>query len=176
LFASERPVALWLTASFAIRMPSERRRRLILWSRSGRALLGLQRRDRFGTIRPTGIMPIAKIACGLVALCEQARFIEAIENYFSENVESIEPVELPGIPRICSGKQQVIAKNRYWLENHRINSVQIDGPFIGEAQFALRYHFDYTVLKTGKRQMFVEMALYTVQGSKIVLEEFYYPV
>jgi len=121
-------------------------------------------------------MPLAKIACGLVALCEQTKFLEAIEAYFADNVESIEPVDLPGVPRICSGKKDVIAKNIYWLEHHRINSVLIDGPYMGEAQFALRYHFDYTVLKTGKRYAFVEMALYTVQGSKIVLEEFYYPV
>ena len=120
-------------------------------------------------------MPIAKIACGLVALCEEGKFVEAIETYFADSVESIEPVTIPGVPRVCSGKKEVIAKNAFWLAHHRIHNVLIDGPFIGETQFALRYHFDYSVLKTGRRQTFVEMALYTVQGGKIVLEEFYYP-
>jgi hypothetical protein len=121
-------------------------------------------------------MPVVTIAAGMVALCEQAKFIEAIETYFADSVESVEPVEIPGVPRISSGKKEVIAKNAAWLEHNRLNSVVIDGPFLGDSQFALRFHFDYTALKSGKRMHFVEMALYTVQGDKIVLEEFYYPV
>jgi ketosteroid isomerase-like protein len=50
----------------------------------------------------------------------------------------------------------------------------VQGPFLGDRQFAVRYEFDTTSKETGQRNRMAEMALYTVEDGKIVREEFYY--
>ena len=79
-------------------------------------------------------MSTADVANGLVGLCRQGQFMEAIETY----------------------------------------GLQVDGPFVGDLQFAVRFHMDVTPKMTGQRVSMVEVGVYTVEDGKIVREEFYY--
>ena len=72
------------------------------------------------------------------------------------------------------GIGKVRAKNRAWAESGERHRFQVDGPFLGEKQFCVRFEMDVTPKATGKRVRAVEMALYTVEDGKIVREEFYY--
>ena len=66
------------------------------------------------------------------------------------------------------------SKNQWFAENHEVHSVEIDGPFLGENQFALRFKLDVTPKMSGQRVKMTEVGVYTVEGDKIVREEFYY--
>jgi hypothetical protein len=50
----------------------------------------------------------------------------------------------------------------------------VNGPFLGDNQFAVQYTFDATFKPTGQRSQMTEMALYTVKDGKIVKEQFFY--
>jgi predicted ester cyclase len=77
------------------------------------------------------------------------------------------PAELRGIDAVRE-------KNESWFDAFEVNSAEVQGPFIGEDQFAVRYDFDTTSKATGQRSRMTEMALYTVKDGKIVREQFYY--
>lgn len=119
-------------------------------------------------------MSVADVANGLVGLCRQGQSTEAIEKYYSDDIVSIEPVGSPEMPARQEGIAAIKAKNQWWMENHEVHSMEIDGPYVGEGGFAARYKIDVTPKFTGHRMQMTEMALYTVEDDKIVQEEFYY--
>jgi hypothetical protein len=119
-------------------------------------------------------MALTDIANGLTELCRQGQFREAIDRYYSSNIVSIEPVDHPQMPAQQSGIEAIRAKNDWFGQNNEVHSLQIDGPFMGQDQFALRMTIDLTQKFDNKRVKMTEMALYTVKDGKIVKEEFYY--
>jgi len=116
-------------------------------------------------------MSINEIAKGLVELCRQGKNMEAVDKYYSDNIVS---VESGGSPAETKGIQAVRGKNQSWLDNHQVHSQEANGPFLGEKQFAVEFKFDVTQKASGKRFQLREMALYTVEGGKIVHEHFFY--
>jgi len=64
----------------------------------------------------------------------------------------------------------------WWEENNEIHGVEINGPFIGEDQFAVHYVFDTTFKPAGQRSKMEEMAMYKVKDGKVVHEHFFYNV
>ena len=120
-------------------------------------------------------MTIGDIAQELVELCREGRHMEAIDKLYSLDVVSVEPFSHgPELPAVVEGIGKVRAKNRAWAESGERHRFQVDGPFLGEKQFCVRFEMDVTPKATGKRVRAVEMALYTVEDGKIVREEFYY--
>lgn len=119
-------------------------------------------------------MSVADVANGLVDLCRQGQSTEAIDKYYSDDIVSIEPVGSPEMPARQEGIAAIKGKNQWWIENHEVHEMSIDGPFVGEDGFAARFHIDVTQKFSGQRMQMTEMALYTVKGDKITQEEFYY--
>ena len=119
-------------------------------------------------------MSTADVANGLVGLCRQGQFMEVIETYYSDNIVSVEPVGNEQMPAEMSGLDAIKGKNQWWVENHEVHGPQVDGPFVGDSQFAVRFHMDVTPKMTGQRVSMVEVGVYTVEDGKIVREEFYY--
>ncbi len=119
-------------------------------------------------------MSAADIANGLVNLCRQGQFMEAIENYYSSDIFSVEPVGSPEMPAEMSGIDAIKGKNQWWVENHEVHGLEIDGPFVGDSQFAVRFKMDITPKASGRRMQMTEVGVYTVKDDKIVREEFYY--
>ena len=119
-------------------------------------------------------MSIADVANGLVGLCRQGQFMQAIETYYGDNIVSVEPVGNEQMPAEMSGIDAIKGKTQWWAENHEVHGPQVDGPFVGDSQFAVRFHMDVTPKMTGQRVSMAEVGVYTVEGDKIVREEFYY--
>jgi ketosteroid isomerase-like protein len=117
---------------------------------------------------------IGEIAQGLVDLCRKKKYMEALETYYSDTVVSVESAARPGGSAEKRGIQAVKDATQWWIENHEIHSERVNGPFVGEKQFAVEFEFDLTNKPTGKRMKMREMALYTVEGGKIVHEHFFY--
>jgi ketosteroid isomerase-like protein len=116
----------------------------------------------------------AAVAQELVALCREGRNLEAITKLYSPRIVSVESSGSPEMPAEMSGLDAIRGKHEWWDANNEVHSVQVNGPFLGENQFAVQFSFDATFKPTGQRQSMTEMALYTVRDGKIVREEFYY--
>ena len=119
-------------------------------------------------------MSTAEVAKGLVDLCRQGKNLEAVEKYYSDQIVSVESASQPGTPAETKGIEAVKGKNKWWIENHEINSAEANGPFVGDKQFAVQFKYDVTVKASGKRMKMDEVGVYTVEGGKIVHEHFYY--
>jgi hypothetical protein len=126
-----------------------------------------------GRARKTA-MSIADIANGLVAMCREGNCLGAVDRYYAQDVHSIEPSGTPHVPADLAGIEVVKAKNHWWIQSYEVHHYKVAGPFIGEGQFAVQFTYDVTCRATGRRSSMTEMGLYTVEGDRIVREEFYY--
>ena len=116
----------------------------------------------------------ATVAQELVSLCRDRRNLDAINKLYSPKIVSVEPVGDENMPAEMSGIEAIRQKNAWWFENNELHSTEVNGPFIGDDQFAVQYTFDTTFKPTGQRQKMTEMALYRVKDGKIVHEQFHY--
>jgi hypothetical protein len=116
----------------------------------------------------------AAVAAELVTLCRAGRNLDAIEQLYSPNIRSIEPVGSEKMPAEMQGIDAVRAKNQWWFDNNEVHRAEVNGPFVGDNQFAVQYSYDTTFKPTGLRTSGTEMALYTVEDGRIVQEQFFY--
>lgn len=117
---------------------------------------------------------VSEIANDLVKHCSKGEFDAVLDKHYSDKIVSIEPVAAPNMPARQEGIAAIRAKNEWWVENHEMHGGSVEGPFVSETQFAVRFKFDVTFKPTGQRMEMTEMALYTVKDGKIVQEEFFY--
>lgn len=112
----------------------------------------------------------------LVALCKEGRNEEVAKTLYAENIESVEASSPPGGgERSTKGLPAVLAKGAWWAENHIIHSAETYGPYPhGEDRFAVRFVYDVTNKPSNRRLKLDEVAVFYVEGGKVVREEFYY--
>ncbi len=119
-------------------------------------------------------MTTLEIGKELALLCRQGKNQEAIDRFYSKDVESVEAVGMPGMDRIQRGIQAIKGKNQWWVDNHEIHGGTVEGPYPHGDRFILRFTYDVTPKQTGQRMTIDETGLYTVQNGKIAKEEFFY--
>lgn len=123
--------------------------------------------------------PTIETARKLTAYCSQGENIKAIEELYADDVVSIEAFEMPGHQKQLSGKEAVLGKTRWWLENHEVHGGETKGPFPSDGnRFGMYFKFEVTPKvgpMAGNRMTMEEVALYyTNDQGKINREEFYY--
>ena len=99
--------------------------------------------------------------------------MEAVEKYYSDAIVSVESAEAPGMPAEMKGIDAIRGKHKWFFDNNEVHGQEVNGPFIGEKQFAVQSKTDVTQKASGKRVQMEEMGLYTVENGKIVREHFY---
>ena len=119
-------------------------------------------------------MTTAEVAAELVALCRVIKFVDAVASLYADDVVSVEAADFQGMGREMRGKDAVYAKNVAWFAANEIHSASVTGPYVSPEKFAVMYSFESTSRGTGERVKFSEVAVYTVEGGKIVREEFLY--
>jgi ketosteroid isomerase-like protein len=119
-------------------------------------------------------MSTKEIAQGLAELCRAGKNMEAIAKYYSDAIVSVESAGSPEMPAEMKGVEAIKGKNQWWFENNEVHNAQVNGPFVGDSQFALEFKYDFTHRASGKRVHMDEIGLYTVSGGKIVHEHFFY--
>ena len=116
----------------------------------------------------------SEVARELVSLCRDGRNLEAIDSFYANDVISIESVGDETMPAKMQGIDAIRGKNQWWMDNHEMHGHTVEGPYVGEGQFAVHYTFDVTNKASGQRVNMSEMALYTVKDGKVVAEQFFY--
>ncbi|MGH7602684.1 MAG: SnoaL-like domain-containing protein [Gemmatimonadaceae bacterium] len=116
----------------------------------------------------------ATVAEKLVELCRSGRNADAINTLYADDIVSVEPVGSPSMPAEMKGIDAIRGKNQWWSKNNEVHSAEVEGPFVADDKFAVRYGYETTNKPTGKRGRMDEVALYTVKNGKIVREQFFY--
>ena len=115
-------------------------------------------------------MTVAAVAAGLVALCKEGKFDEAMETHYSESIVSVEP---NGESPETVGLEAVRGKAAWWNEMFEVKGAVVEGPFVNGDQFTVLFRLDVAQKADGKEIHMEEVALYTVEGGKIVREAFF---
>ncbi len=123
---------------------------------------------------PTTTMTATEIGTALIEYCKQGKNFDAMQALYADDIVSIEAGAAPGMPQEISGKEAVIGKSQWWVDNHEVHDAVILGPWPNGDDFAVYFKYDVTFKPTGKRFPMEEAALYTVRDGKIVREKFYY--
>lgn len=110
----------------------------------------------------------------LVALCREGKNLEAIEKFYSPDIESVEAMAMPGMGQTQRGIEAIKGKTNGWYENHEIHGAGGSGPFPHGGRFIVLFKMEVTPKQTGKRMTVEEVGLYSVENGKIVKEEFFY--
>src|SRR4051794_36751379 len=113
----------------------------------------------------------------LVDLCRQGKNVEAVETLYAPDVVSVEVFGDEKMPRRMQGVAAVKGKNEWWLNNHQIHGMTVNGPFPHDGRFIVHYRMDVTPNEgpmKGNRMQFEEAGLYTVRDGKVAEEEFFY--
>lgn len=119
-------------------------------------------------------MNTLEIARQLVDLCRQGRNDEAVNTLFADNAVSVEAVAMPGGSAEASGIAAIRGKGEWWRANHEIHSATVTGPWPHGNRFVVGFQYDVTIKLTGQRMQMDEVGLFTIEGGKIVREEFFY--
>lgn len=113
-----------------------------------------------------------EVGNAIAALVKEARYKEAIEQYYSPDIVSVEA--MPGEQQTVQGLDAIHAKTEWWESSMETHSVSVEGPYPNGDQFILFYDMDVTDKEKGHRFNMKEGALYTVKDGKIVHEKFFY--
>ena len=119
-------------------------------------------------------MTTQEVASKLVKLCSEGKWDEATESLYSSEIVSVEPSAPPGGSRESQGIAAVKAKGEWWVANHDVHSVKVEGPLVAGDHFAVTFKMDITFKPQAKRFTMEEVAVYKVANGKIVHEEFFY--
>lgn len=119
-------------------------------------------------------MTTQEVADKLVAFCKQGQFHEATDALYSSDIVSMEAGAPPGGSRESKGIAAVKAKGEWWTANHEVHSATVGGPLVAGAHFAVTFKLDVTFKPEKRRFTMEEVAVYKVEGGKIVYEEFFY--
>ena len=119
-------------------------------------------------------MTTQEVANTLVKLCSQGKFEDAVKALYSPDIVSVEAGAPPGQSRESKGLQAVLAKGQWWVSNHEVHSVIVEGPLVAGSHFAVTFKMDVTFKPESRRFQMEEIALYKVDKGKIVYEEFFY--
>ena len=76
-------------------------------------------------------MSAIKIGQQLVALCQERKNLEAVNQLYDENVVSVEAADPPQMEREARGIDAVRGKNQWWGENHEAGKGISEGPARG---------------------------------------------
>jgi ketosteroid isomerase-like protein len=119
-------------------------------------------------------MTTQEVADKLVKLCSEGKFDEAMESLYAPDIVSMEAGAPPGQSRESKGFEAVKAKGEWWVANHDVHSVQVEGPLVAGSHFSVVFRMDVTFKPQAKRFQMEEVAVYKVADGKIVYEEFFY--
>ncbi|KIN78143.1 nuclear transport factor 2 family protein [Sulfitobacter mediterraneus] len=118
---------------------------------------------------------LVRLGREFVEAMRDRRGIEHVDDIYAENAESVEAVVPPGRDvRIAKGRDAIKGKREHWVATHDIQTFEADGPYVHPpSRFAVRFEAVVIQKSTGRQMTLREIAIYTVEGEKIVREEFF---
>ena len=114
-------------------------------------------------------MPSRERVAALIALVEQGKFVEAIQEFYTEDA-SMQENSAP--PRV--GRDKLVEHERGVMAAHKeIRALPVESFLIDGERVVIRWVFEFT-RHDGTRFRMDELALQRWRGDRIVEERFYY--
>lgn len=121
----------------------------------------------------TNVPTIAEIAARFHTLAQQEKWFEIQDEFFAEDVRSIEPPDSPYLPN-ATGKIAVRQKAQDFVSRvEAVHQAHTTAPVIGGDHFAVGRLIECTVRGLGRIKI-DQIMLYRVRDGRIVLEQFFY--
>ncbi len=119
------------------------------------------------------IMTTQEVATRFNELAQQEKWFEIQEEFFADNVKSIEPANSPYMG-YAEGKAAVRKKGEDFVKQiTALHRTYTSEPLVTGNHFAVVREIDITVQKHGRIQM-NQIMLYEVKAGQIILEQFFY--
>ena|ERR1700744_3538236 len=113
---------------------------------------------------------IHEIANGLKEMVSEQKFLDAYQQLFADNAESIDPLNTSGQP--LKGLDTLIAREKDFLSRITVNKISLSEPIIAGSYFTLSLKMSFEV--EGQGHMDVdEICLYKVADGKIISQQFF---
>jgi len=113
---------------------------------------------------------IKQIADRLVGLCREQKFVEAYQELYSEDAESIDPLYANQPP--SKGLINLIEREKQFLIKAQINNITVSEPMISGSHFAITIDMDFVHEDRGQVNA-RELCVYRVKDGKIVSQQFF---
>ena len=124
-------------------------------------------------MNPTKVPTTDEIAARFHTLAQQEKWFEIQDEFFAENVRSIEPPDSPYL-KDASGKAAVRKKGEDFVKRiEAVHQAHTTSPVVGGAFFTVGRVIDTTVQGLGRIKI-EQIMLYEVRNGQIVLEQFFY--
>ena len=119
------------------------------------------------------VLTTEEVAARFNELAQQEKWFEIQEEFFAENVKSIDPVNSPYMG-YAEGKAAVRKKGEDFVKKiEAFHGAFTTQPVVGGNHFSVGRSMDITVQGFGRIKM-DEIMLYEVKDGKIILEQFFY--
>lgn len=119
------------------------------------------------------VLTTQEIAAQFHELAQQEKWFEIQDEFFADNVKSIEPASSPYFKNE-EGKARVRKKGEDWVEKvEGVNKLSTTLPVVAGNHFAVGRMVDIIVKDFGNVKI-NEIMLYEVKDGKIVSEQFFY--
>lgn len=113
---------------------------------------------------------VHEVGAKLVSLCSEGKFTEAMETLYADDIVSF---EASGPVLESRGLNAVRERADWWNQRFEVTSVKVDGLAVNGPYFVVRFELDVRNRETGEATHMDEIALYEVEGDKIVSERFF---
>jgi len=121
-------------------------------------------------------MTTQEVANKWAEFCRTGEWNKAIEELYDNNCVSLEMEGAQGFPQKVEGKEGLIKKGEQWNQMvEDFHGVKIEGPIVAGNYFTASMKMDVT-MKGQPRRVDEEVCVFRVEKSKIVSEQFFYPV
>jgi hypothetical protein len=118
-------------------------------------------------------MTTQEVAARFHELAQQEKWFEIQEEFFAENVKSIEPANSPYFGN-AEGKTEVGKKGQEFVSRiEAVHSLYTSEPLVSGNHFAVVREKELTVRPHGRIKIH-QIMMYEVKDGKIVLEQFFY--
>jgi hypothetical protein len=119
------------------------------------------------------VMTTQQIADRLSELFKENKWMEAQQELFSDDIESIEPAHAPGL-QIAKGKEALKKKGEEFANMvEEMHGGWAGEPIVSGNHIAVGMGIDATYKGMGRQKM-DEIVVYEVKNGKIVKEQFFY--
>jgi hypothetical protein len=124
-------------------------------------------------IKNVGVMTTEEVAARFNELAHQEKWFEIQDEFFAENVRSVEPVNSPYFS-YAEGKDAVRKKGMDFVSKiQQVHEASTTQPVVAGNYFVVGRIVDFTTKDFGRIKM-EEIMLYEVKDGRIVLEQFIY--
>jgi len=126
----------------------------------------------------TTTMTTHEVAARFNELAQQEKWFEIQDEFFAENVKSIDPPHSPYFG-YAEGKSQVRKKGEEFVKKiEALHKAYTTQPVVGGNHFAVGREVDITIRESGRsdshRIQINQVMLYEVKNGQIVSEQFFY--